>query len=123
MFFVVIVCITIFGSAFSMVCGMQYMPGAAAEDGLFFEVRLFCKFLEFFFDFSSLKTHPFHEIFHLCTTYISNFFALAPALPSRLFLPHLSPRSFHTLLTRHYSNCSGSPSVTRAVAASPSAPS
>jgi hypothetical protein len=67
-FFVVIVCITIFGSAFSMVrvrayvrvrvrlhiiwmlvlsphnylillqvCGMQYMPGAAAEDGLFFE--------------------------------------------------------------------------------------
>jgi amino acid transporter len=37
MFFVVIVCITIFGSAFSMVCGMQYMPGAAAEDGLFFE--------------------------------------------------------------------------------------
>ena len=37
MFFVVIVCITIFGSAFSMVCGMQYLPGAAAEDGLFFE--------------------------------------------------------------------------------------
>jgi amino acid transporter len=36
MFFVIIVCITIFGSAFSMVCGMQFVPGAAAEDGLFF---------------------------------------------------------------------------------------
>lgn len=35
-FFVIIVCITIFGSAFSMIVGMQYLPVAAAEDGVFF---------------------------------------------------------------------------------------
>ncbi|KAK3269810.1 hypothetical protein CYMTET_21762 [Cymbomonas tetramitiformis] len=35
-FFVLIVCITIFGSVFSMITGMQYLPVRAAEDGIFF---------------------------------------------------------------------------------------
>lgn len=35
-FFVIVCSIVIFGSAFSMICGVQHLPVAAAEDGLFF---------------------------------------------------------------------------------------
>jgi amino acid transporter len=37
-FFTLIVVITIFGSAFSMLCGFQYIPQCAAEDGYFFKI-------------------------------------------------------------------------------------
>jgi len=37
-FFSIIVVITIFGSVFSMFAGMIYLPGAAAEDGMFFKI-------------------------------------------------------------------------------------
>jgi len=35
-FFAIVVVITIFGSVFSMFAGMIYLPGAAAQDGMFF---------------------------------------------------------------------------------------
>lgn len=37
-FFVLVVVVVIFGSVFSMLAGMMYLPGAAAETGLFFSV-------------------------------------------------------------------------------------